>query len=697
MTKEKKDKKNIRIYKLARKLDISSKELLKELDEYGLDDVTSHMSTIDHETAKLVIEEYESRKAEEMQELQEKKIQKQKEKKKSKEKDELEEKDEAVVEEVSKKEEVPEEKIDEEEKLRVREGISVRQLAKKLQIQGTEIIAVLMKKGIMATINQRLGYKSLSVIADDFDFIPEKEPTLEEKLLVDEEDDEHKLVPRAPVVTVMGHVDHGKTSLLDAIRDTNVMDSEFGGITQHIGAYKAKIKDTSIVFIDTPGHEAFTAMRAHGAKVTDIVVLVVAADDGVMPQTVEAIDHARAAGVPIVVAINKIDKNDARVNRTKQQLSEHGLMPEEWGGNHIFAEVSAKNKTGIKYLLEMLLLETELLELTANPQKNARGTIVEAEVDDRRGPVATVLVQSGTLRIGAPFIAGLYDGKVRAMINDRGKYVKKAGPSTPVEVLGFSDVPEAGDQFYALDEKKDARDISESRKDEYRRDALSPSARVSLANLYEQVKGGEIKELNIVLKGDVQGSIKAISGALQELSTDEVKLNVIHQAVGRITETDIMLASASNAIVIGFNTVSSTESLEAAKQENVDVRIYNVIYELLSDVQAAMEGMLEPESNEVILGKAAVREVFNISRIGTAAGCYVTNGRIVRNENLRVIRGNKLVFEGKVDSLKRFKDDVREVSSGYECGISMSNFDDFELEDILECYTIEKTARKLEW
>lgn len=671
--------KRIRIYELAKRLDISSRELLKELEEYGLDDVTSHMSTLDSEIADLVVAEYKSHEIETIDE-------------------DLEvDEDEVGKEiEVEVEEEIAEEEIAEEEKVFIQEGISVRQLGKKLEVIGTELVATLMKMGIMAGINQRLDYEALSVIANKFNFIPVKEKTLEERLLVDEiEEDQENLIPRAPVVTIMGHVDHGKTSLLDAVRDANVMDSEAGGITQHIGAYHVEVEGKSIVFIDTPGHEAFTAMRARGAKVTDIVVLVVAADDGVMPQTIEAIDHAKAAEVPIIIAINKIDKRDAKIDVTKRQLSEYNLMPEEWGGDSIFADISAKNREGIEYLLEMILLEAELLELTANPETNARGTVIEAQIDPQRGPVGTVLVQSGTLRVGDAFIAGLHDGKVRAMIDDKGENIVEARPSTPVKVLGFSDAPKAGDLFYALDDEKDAKAISESRQTEYRHDALTPPAHVNLANFYEQLKDGSIKELDIILKGDVQGSIQAISETLCELSTDEVKLNIIHQAIGSISETDVMLASASNAIVIGFNISLPAGSLEAAKRENVDIRMYNVIYELISDILAAMEGLLEPDISEVVLGKAVVRDLFDISSIGRVAGCYVTNGSLMRNEHLRVIRSNHVTFEGKLDSLRRFKDNVNEVASGYECGISLDSFNDFQIDDILECYTVKKTARRL--
>ena len=577
----------------------------------------------------------------------------------------------------------------------IQEGVTVGLLGSELGFKGTEMIMRLMKLGIMASINQRLDYKTLQAISDQFGFEAVRRLTLEEEILQDEPDEPTDLVSRSPVITIMGHVDHGKTSLLDAIRQSNVMDTEAGQITQHIGAYHVELESGSVVFLDTPGHAAFTAMRARGAQVTDIVVLVVAADDGVMPQTVEALNHAKAAEVPILVALNKMDVENARPDYVKQQLAEYDLVPEEWGGQTIFVEISAKERIGIEELLEMLLLEAELLELSANPNKPARGTVAEAKLDKGRGPVATVLVQSGTLHVGDAFVAGRYYGKVRAMINDRGHRVKSAPPSTPVEVLGFTGVPEAGDPFSAVAAEKDAKAISESRQAQHRATQLGPQSRVSLDDLFQQIREGDIKELNIIVKGDVQGSVEAVFDSLQRLSTDEVKINIIHQAVGGVTETDVLLASASNAIVVGFNVHPTTGALIAKENEDIDVRTYSVIYDLISDVTSAMEGLLEPEVREVVVGRGIVRELFRTPRMGTIAGSYVNWGRIIRNYALRVLRDNRLIYEGKVDSLRHFKDDVTEVQANYECGIGVSAFDDFKVDDVLECYTHERIPRSL--
>ncbi|MFQ6041029.1 MAG: translation initiation factor IF-2 [Candidatus Poribacteria bacterium] len=657
----KKRKKYTRVYELARELGLSSRRMIEELRSYGVN-VKNHMSTLDPEMVQLVIAEYSEQHLGDVT---------------------AETEDETDV------------QFQKTESLEIEEGITVGQLAKMLEVRPTDLIKRLMNLGIIASINQVLNYEALENISEHFGFKPLRKPTLEDVLLKDEPDDPSELAPRATVVTIMGHVDHGKTSLLDAIRNTNVMDTEAGGITQHIGAYQVELENGSVVFLDTPGHEAFTAMRARGAEVTDVVVLVVAADDGVMPQTVEAINHAKAAGVSILVAINKIDKPDANPEAAKRQLAELGLVPEEWGGQNIFVEISAKNGTGLDDLLELLLLESDLLELKANPNRLARGTVIEAKLDKGRGPVATVLVQNGTLRIGDAFIAGLYYGKVRAMINDRGENVKEAGPSTPVEVLGFTGVPEAGDKFYALEKEKDAQAISELRLAKYREDHLNPQSRISLEELYKQIREGNIKELNLILKGDVRGSLEAISESLINLNTREVKLNLIHKAVGNITETDVLLASASNAIIIGFNVRATGSVSRKAALEGVEIRTYDIIYNVIADVRAAMEGLLEPEIREVVLGRAEVRELFRVPRMGVIAGSYVSRGRIVRNQFLRVLRGNREINSGKVDSLRRFKDNVDEVPAGYECGIGMENFDDFQLDDILECYTHEKVTRRL--
>ncbi len=651
-----------RVYELARELGISSKNMIEELRSYGVD-VKNHMSTLDPEMVQLVKSEYFDQHGEE-------------------------ETSKSDAEETG----MPLRGV---EAIEVEEYITVGQLAEQLQMRPTELIKQLMKIGIMASINQAMDYAALENLSEHFGFKPVRKPTLEDTLLADEPDDPEALVPRPPVVTIMGHVDHGKTSLLDAIRDSNIMDTEAGGITQHIGAYHVSLESGSVVSLDTPGHEAFTAMRARGAQVTDVVVLVVAADDGVQPQTIEAINHARAANVPILVAINKIDKSDANLERTKRQLAEHELVPEEWGGQNLFVEISAKEKIGLDALLDMILLEADLLELKGNPNRFARGTVIEAKLDQNRGPVATVLVQNGTLRIGDVFIAGVYDGKVRAMRNDRGEYVKEAGPSIPVEVLGFAGVPEAGDKFYVLADEKDAKAISEQRLAKHRESQLRPQSRITLEELYKQIRDGSIKELNLIIKGDVQGSLEALVETLGNLNTTEVQLNFIHKAVGSITETDVLLASASNAIVIGFNVQPTVGATRAARNDGVEIRMYNVIYNIISEVRAAMEGLLEPEIHEVVLGRAQVRQLFNVPRLGTIAGSYVSSGRMVRDQFLRVIRGNREIYSGQLNSLRRFKENISEVQAGYECGIGMEHFSDFQEDDILECYTHEKVARRL--
>lgn len=692
--------KKIRVYELAKQYGVSSKEFVEELHGYGIP-IKNHMSTLDAETVQLIETERNAAKPPPA-EPPEAKVEPPSTKKKTKKAKKVAAVstiDEAKA--VEAKTGIPKEDaaIGEEKAVttvpQIQEGVTVGLLASELGFKGTEMIMRLMKLGIMASINQRLDYEILQAISDQFGFEAVRRLTLEEQILKDEPDDAATLVARSPVITIMGHVDHGKTSLLDAIRQSNVMDTEAGQITQHIGAYHVELESGSVVFLDTPGHAAFTAMRARGAQVTDIVVLVVAADDGVMPQTVEALNHAKAAGVPILVALNKMDVENARPDYVKQQLSEYDLVPEEWGGQTIFVEISAKERIGIEELLEMLLLEAELLELSANPDKPARGTVAEAKLDKGRGPVATVLVQSGTLHVGAAFVAGRYYGKVRAMIDDRGQRVKSAPPSTPVEVLGFTGVPEAGDQFFAVDSERDARTLSESRQEQHRATQLGPQSRVSLDDLFDQIREGDIKELNIIVKGDVQGSVEAVFDSLQRLSTDEVKINVIHQAVGGITETDVLLASASNAIVVGFNVHPTTGALIAKENEDIDVRTYSVIYNLISDVQSAMEGLLEPEVREVVVGRGIVRELFRTPRMGTIAGSYVNWGRIIRNYALRVLRDNRLIYEGQVDSLRHFKEDVTEVQANYECGIGVSAFDDFKVDDVLECYTHERIPRSL--
>jgi translation initiation factor IF-2 len=550
----------------------------------------------------------------------------------------------------------------------------------------------------MATINQVLDADTATLIASEFDHQVENvafdaESVLEVEHQVEEQ--ETALTPRSPVVTIMGHVDHGKTSLLDSIRSTHVTDQEHGGITQHIGAYHVQVDGRSVTFLDTPGHEAFTAMRARGAKVTDIVVLVVAADDGVMPQTVEAINHARAAEVPIIVAVNKIDKADANLERVKRGLSEYGLVSEDWGGDTVFAPVSAKTQEGIPHLLEMLLLQSDILELRANPDKLARGTIVEAKLDRGRGPVATVLVQEGTLRVGDAFVCGVFHGKVRAMIDDRGRKVEEAPPSSPVEILGLQGVPQAGDSFVAVADEAKARQVAEYRQSKQRETELVKSSKVSLEELYDQIKAGDMKELRVVLKADVHGSVEALTEALSRLSTEEVKLRVLHGSVGGITESDILLAAASNAIVIGFNVRPESKGAALAAKEGVDVRLYTIIYEAVADVRAAMEGMLEPTYREQTQGRVEIRQIFNIQGVGTIAGCYVTEGKIQRGNLIRLLRDQVVIHEGKLASLKRFKDDVREVAAGYECGLSIEAFQDIKQGDTVEAYEKIPVIRRI--
>jgi translation initiation factor IF-2 len=582
--------------------------------------------------------------------------------------------------------------------IKISEVITVGDLAREMGVKAGEVIKKLMALGMMATINQVLDADTATLIASEFDHQVENvafdaESVLEVEHQVEEQ--ETALVPRSPVVTIMGHVDHGKTSLLDSIRSTHVTDQEHGGITQHIGAYHVQVDGRSVTFLDTPGHEAFTAMRARGAKVTDIVVLVVAADDGVMPQTVEAINHARAAEVPIIVAVNKIDKPDANLERVKRGLSEYGLVSEDWGGDTVFAPVSAKTQEGIPHLLEMLLLQSDILELRANPEKLARGTIVEAKLDRGRGPVATVLVQEGTLRVGDAFVCGVFHGKVRAMIDDRGRKVEEAPPSSPVEILGLQGVPQAGDSFVAVADEAKARQVAEYRQSKQRETELVKSSKVSLEELYDQIKAGDMKELRVVLKADVHGSVEALTEALSRLSTEEVKLRVLHGSVGGITESDILLAAASNAIVIGFNVRPESKGAALAAKEGVDVRLYTIIYEAVADVRAAMEGMLEPTYREQTQGRLEIRQIFNIQGVGTIAGCYVTEGKIQRGNLIRLLRDQVVIHEGKLASLKRFKDDVREVAAGYECGLSIEAFQDIKQGDTVEAYEKIPVIRRI--
>ncbi len=580
--------------------------------------------------------------------------------------------------------------------LKLQEGTTVKEFAELISVKLSDVIKKFMELGYMPTINQPVDTDAALLIADSFGVKLELAAVEEDVLEQEVQEETSAMIQRPPVVTIMGHVDHGKTSLLDAIRETKVTESEAGGITQHIGAYKVNLGGKDIVFLDTPGHEAFTSMRARGAKVTDIVVLVVAADDGVMPQTVEAINHAKAANVPIVVAINKIDKPEANISKVKNELAEHGIISEEWGGQNIFVEVSAKKRIGIEKLLEMILLQAEIMELKTNPDRQARGTIIEAKLDKGRGPVATVLVQSGTLRVGDAFLAGVHSGKVRALIDDTGRRINEAGPSTPVEVIGFSEVPSSGDIFTVVDDEKRARQIALARQQKQKLAEIAKAKKLTLDEVYAKIKEGEIKELNIIIKGDVQGSVEAIKDAFENISHPQVKVKVIHTSVGGINESDVMLATASSAIIIGFNVRPEIKASQIAEKEGVDIRLYNVIYEAIEDVKKALEGLLEPTLKEKTLGRAEVRQIFPISRIGTVAGCYVLDGTISRaSDGVRIIRDNIVVYEGKIGSLKRIKEDVREVQSGYECGILIENFNDIKVGDIIENYIIEKIAAKL--
>jgi translation initiation factor IF-2 len=576
----------------------------------------------------------------------------------------------------------------------ITEGITIRELAEKLDVRAKDLLKNLLDRGVFASINQALDVPTATNLAESFSGVVSVVSFEEEMVLeVAKEETKENLKPRPPVVTVMGHVDHGKTSLLDAIRKADVAAGEAGGITQHIGAYKVQVNDRSVVFIDTPGHEAFTRMRARGAKVTDIVVLVVAADDGVMPQTKEAIDHAKAANVSIVVAVNKIDKPEAQPERVKRQLADSGLLPAEWGGDTEFVEVSAKQKTGIDKLLETLLLVADLRELKANPDAPATGTVLESRVDKGRGPVATILVQNGTVRPGDFFICGAVFGKVRAMFDDRGRPVKDAPPATPVEVLGLQGVPEAGDNFQVTDEAK-ARHIVEYRQSKQRDAAMARTsgARITLDQLHEQMKAGEVKELGIVIKADVQGSVEVLSEMLPKLSTDHVKLKIIGSGVGAVTENDVLLASASGAIIIAFGVRPDRKAAELAQQEHVDIRTHNIIYEVSDEIKKAMEGLLEPVIQETYLGRAEVRNSFRVKGAGTVAGCYVVDGVLKRDAQVRVVRDGTVIYTSKLSSLKRFKDDASEVRTGFECGAGIANFNDVKVGDILECFNIQKLS-----
>lgn len=726
-----------RVYELARELEINSKDLLVTLHQMGLM-AKNHMSTLDDEEVRRVKEVFANKRKKEKPKFRHKEHEEvrkgpKKEKKERTRKapvshdEHTEDEDyikrlQARREEIRRSQEEAQRKLFSKvveisakgrrkkrkhssraarevtvpEKITISEKVIVQELAELLNVDASEVVKKLIELGVMASLNQEIDGETAALVAAEFgaEAVIKSETEELEALIADTPDAPEDLEPRPPVITVMGHVDHGKTSLLDAIRKTNVAATEAGGITQHIGAYQVEVKGKKITFLDTPGHEAFTAMRARGAQVTDIAVLVVAADDGVMPQTVEAINHARAAGVPIVVAINKIDKPQANPTRVMQQLTEHGLVPEEWGGDTVCVPVSAVTGEGLDQLLEMLLLVAEMEELKANPHRPARGTVIEAKLDKGRGPVATVLVQKGTLRVGDYVIAGTTHGRVRAMMDFRGQRVKEATPSTPVEILGLSDVPNAGDAFCVVEDEKLAREIVEKRIEEQRQRKIAAPG-TTLEDLFKKIQEGEVKELNLIIKADVQGTVEALIQALNKLSTPEVRVNIIHSGVGAITETDVMLASASKGLIIGFNVRPDANARKAAEAQKVEIRLYRVIYDVVKEIRAALEGLLEPEYREVVLGRAEVRETFRIPKVGVVAGCYVTEGKIVRSGKVRVVRDGVVIYEGAIASLKRFKDDVREVVQGHECGVGLDKFQDIKKGDVFEVYTVEEVKKEL--
>ena len=683
----------IRVYELAKELNVSSKDLINLLmEEFGVE-VKNHMSVIEDEDATLIkellgdtsngdsegkkslVDEYE----EELAESLNKGVKKKKKTKKELEQEEVERNAEAAC-----------------GVIEIGETITVKELCEKLGKPTNDVIKNLIFLGVMAGVNQEIDFATAEKLCEKYEVLVEKKENEVELEAFEEDTDvvEENLVKRPPIVTIMGHVDHGKTSLLDAIRHAKVTASEAGGITQHIGAYTVSLNGEKITFLDTPGHEAFTAMRARGAQVTDIVILVVAADDGIMPQTKEAINHCKAADVPMIVAINKIDRPGANVDRVKQELTEHGLVSEDWGGDTICVPVSAKTGENLESLLEMVLLTAEMQELKADPNRKAKGTVIEAKLDKGRGAVASLLIQNGTLNVGDSILVGSTYGRIRAMFDDRGKKIKSAGPSIPVEILGLSEVPAAGDRFIVCKDEKTARNMADLRKQKIKADSHQASNRVSLEDLYSQIQEGKVKELAIVVKADVQGSVEAIRQSLEKLSTDDVKVRVIHGAVGAITETDVTLAAASNALVIGFNVRPDGNATVQAEKENIEIKTYRIIYDAIEDVKSAMIGMLEPEYKEVVNGKAEVRMTYKISNVGTIAGCYVTDGKIVRNSEIRVIRDGIVIFESTLASLKRFKDDAKEVAKGYECGLSVEKFNDLKEGDVIESFTMEAIKRK---
>ena len=692
-----------RMQEVAKELNVSVKEINNVLSEWGFKK-KSNFAYLSDEELNIVYETFQDRV----------KAEKEKEEKKAEEKEKKEKKEETAVavkeerkeereikEEKKEKKEVKEVKEEKKEKrvekkkeedeikiLTIPEVITVRELAEMLDVSPNDIIARLLKRGILATINQGVDPNVAVEIAEEYGYLAEVKKEEEEKEEIEKEETApENLQPRPPIVVIMGHVDHGKTTLLDTIRRSRIAEKEKGGITQHIGAYMVETPDgKKITFLDTPGHEAFTSLRARGAKVTDIAVLVVAADDGVMPQTIEAINHARAFNVPIIVAVNKIDKPNADPMKVRRELSEHGLIPEDWGGDTIFVDVSAKTGQNVDQLLEMILLLADILELKADPTKRAKGTIIESKLDRHRGPVATVIVQEGTLRVGDIFVAGATYGRVRAMFNDRGERLKEAPPSTPVEILGFEDLPDPGDTLVVVESEKKAKQIAEQRREKKEQKVVTG---FKLEELFKKIQEGDIKELNVIIKADTIGSLEAIKKSLEELSTEKVNIRVIHGAVGGISENDVMLAKATNAIIIGFNTRPDPKVREVLEREKVDLRLYSVIYQVIDDIKKAMEGLLEPVEREILLGSAEVRATFKIKGVGTVAGCYVLDGKIVRNAKARLIRDGVVIYDGEIENVRRYKEDVQEVAKGYECGIKLNNFNDIKVGDIIECYEMK--------
>lgn len=698
--------KRVRVYELARELKLESKELVSFLIDLGAD-IKNHMSSVDMDIAEMVKEHFLGSSVD--QETEE--ISKHRLKKQKKLVDDDEELDDTKKIEKIAKGTKPTSKISKQAQvtsskhgkaltktktIELPEVITLKELAVKIGISSAEIIKELMLAGVMITVNQSVDYNTAAEICADYQIEVKPMKDFADTIFEDTiEDDPKQLQLRPPVVTIMGHVDHGKTTLLDAIRKSKLTASEAGGITQHIGAYQVEYRDKKITFLDTPGHSAFTAMRARGAQVTDIAVLVVASDDGVMPQTVEAINHAKAARVPIIVAINKMDRANANADRVKQELSEYGLIAEEWGGDTIMVEMSALKFEGVDDLLEMILLVSEMEEYKANPHRPARGTVIEAKLDKGRGPVATVLINTGTLKIGDNFAVGNVSGRVRALIDDHGNNVKEALPSQPVEIVGISDVPEAGDALVVTEDEQTARQVASIRKLKQRELDLKGSARASLDDLFTRIQEGQVQELNLVIKADVQGSLEALRASFEKLSTDEVRINVVHQGVGGVSETDVQLATASKAIIISFNVRPEPNAQRAADKENVEIRYYRVIYDAINEVKAAMSGLLAPEYKEETLGRAEVRQTFRVPDIGVVAGCYVADGKITRNANVRILRDNVIIHEDKISSLKRFKDDVREVAQGYECGIGVDRFNDIKEGDVIEAFIMREIARSL--